>query len=134
MRRGFSVNPKDAVPIWRQIELGVMRLIGGGRLRPGAAIPSVRDMARDLGVNPMTVAKAYQKLAEAGLVDSRRGEGTFVAEFPAVVDPAQRTKILREEAERFAAVAATLGAKQAEGLAAVRAAFERIRNRTRGSQ
>ena len=60
----FAINPTDPAPIWRQIEEGVRRLIALGALQPGASVPSVRDLAKDLRVNPNTVARAYQRLAE----------------------------------------------------------------------
>ena len=82
MTRAIDVDPADAVPIWRQIEDGVRRLVACGGMRPGEAVPSVRDLARDLRVNPATVAKAYQRLTDEGLLEVRRGEGTFVAAAP----------------------------------------------------
>ena len=110
MSQGLRVDPKDAVPIWKQIEDGMRRLVGSGALAPGAAVPSVRDLARDLGVNPMTVSKAYQRLAEAGVFEMRRGEGTFVAKEPPVVGRAERTRTLKDAASRYVGVALTLGA------------------------
>ena len=82
MRRGLQVNPSDATPIWSQIEEGVRRLVASGALAAGSAVPSVRELARDLRVNPATVAKAYQRLTDAGVLSVRRGEGTFVAQTP----------------------------------------------------
>ena len=67
------------MPVWKQIEDGVRRLVAMGALRAGGPVPSVRELARDLRVNPMTVSKAYQRLSEAGLLEVRRGEGTFVS-------------------------------------------------------
>ena len=64
----FAINPSDPAPIWRQIEEGVRRLIALGALKPGAAVPSVRDLARDLRVNPNTVARAYQRLTDSGVL------------------------------------------------------------------
>ena len=78
----LKIDPKDAVPIWRQIEDGVRRLVASGALSPGAAIPSVRDLAKELRVNPATVSKAYQRLSDANVLTVRRGEGTFVADDP----------------------------------------------------
>ena len=54
----IRIDPSDATPIWSQIEEGLRRLVASGALKPGAAVPSVRDLARDLNVNPATVAKA----------------------------------------------------------------------------
>jgi GntR family transcriptional regulator len=123
----FRVDPKDAVPIWRQIELGVKRLVASGALHEGAVLPSVRDHAQELGVNPMTVAKAYQRLADAGIVESRRGEGTFVMARPARGGRGERARELRGEADRLASAAAMIGASEEESVAEVRRAFARLR-------
>jgi GntR family transcriptional regulator len=105
---GIRVDPTLPVPIWSQIEESVRHLVASGRLRPGEVLPSVRDLARDQRINPNTVAKAYQRLVEAGVVETRRGEGTFVAERPPAMPPAERARLLREGATRLAALAANL--------------------------
>lgn len=125
----LRVDPTLPQPIWSQIEEGVRHLVASGSLEPGAALPSVRDLAREQRINPNTVAKAYQRLAAAGIVEARRGEGTFVAERPPVLSPAARTRTLREAAERFAALAITIGTSKAEGVVAVEEAWSSTRNR-----
>ena len=90
MRFELKIDPASAVPLWHQIELGLRWLVTSGGLRPGAQVPSVRDLARELRINPATVAKAYQTLSDAGLVEVRRGEGTFVLEAPAPLGRAAR--------------------------------------------
>jgi GntR family transcriptional regulator len=112
--QGLRVDPKDAAAIWRQIEEGVRRLVSTGALAAGAAVPSVRDLARQLLVNPATVAKAYQRLVEAGVLAVRRGEGTFVSAAPPVMRRSERRRLLREAALRYASVAATVGATAEE--------------------
>lgn len=124
--RGLHVDPRDAVPIWKQIEEGMRRLVASGALGPGAAVPSVRDLARDLQVNPATVVRAYQRLVEAGLFVVRRGEGTFVAEAPPSLPKAERVRALTEGALRFAATAVTVGASRGEAAHALDAAFVRL--------
>src|SRR5438132_10831242 len=110
----LRIDPRDAVPVWKQIEEGLRRLVGVGGLRPGRPLPSVRDLARELRVNPMTVSKAYQRLAEAGVVEVRRGEGTFVAAGPPQMSRGERARALREAAGRYVAVASTLGVSRDE--------------------
>ena len=110
----LNVDPSDAAPIWRQIEEQMRRLVGSGALRPGAALPSVREMARDLRVNPATVVKAYQRLTDGGLLEVRRGEGTFVAESPRKMKPPEVRRALGEGARRCAGLALSLGAREAE--------------------
>jgi GntR family transcriptional regulator len=110
----IRVNPTFPTPIWSQIEEGVRHLVASGALAPGAALPSVRDLARVERVNPNTVAKAYQRLADAGVLETRRGEGTFVAARPPVMPTAERTRALREGALRYASLAVNLGASRGE--------------------
>ena len=62
----LSVDPRDARPIWRQIEDGMRRLVASGALPVGTAVPSVRELARELRINPATVSKAYQRLTADG--------------------------------------------------------------------
>ncbi|RYE68391.1 MAG: GntR family transcriptional regulator, partial [Oxalobacteraceae bacterium] len=75
----FSIIPGSSDPIYRQLVDQVRRLVAGGQLAPGAALPSVRDVAQQLTVNPMTVSKAYGLLELEGVLDRRRGVGMVVA-------------------------------------------------------
>ncbi len=119
----IRVNPALPTPIWSQIEEGVRHLVASGALSPGHALPSVRDLARAERVNPNTVAKAYQRLVETGVLESRRGEGTFVAERPPAMPAAERTRTMREAALRYASLALNLGANRAEAAAVLAAAW-----------
>jgi len=120
----LRIDPRDAVPVWRQIEEGLRRLVAAGGLRPGGAVPSVRELARELRVNPMTVSKAYQRLADAGVLEVRRGQGTFVASGAPQFGRGERTRTLRESASRYVAVALTLGASRSEAGDEVGAAWD----------
>ncbi|MCL4838397.1 MAG: GntR family transcriptional regulator [Thermoanaerobaculia bacterium] len=122
-RPPLTIDPGDPRPIWRQIEDGVRLSVATGVLAPGAAVLSVRELARALQVNPNTVARAYLRLGEAGVLEVRRGEGTFVAADPPVVGDEERRRGLAEEAGRFAAAAARLHATPEEALEAVRKAL-----------
>src|SRR6266480_7951338 len=117
----FAINPSDPAPIWRQIEEGVRRMIALGALQPGASVPSMRDLARDLRVNPNTVARAYQRLTEGGVLAVRRGEGTFVADQPAQPRKAEKNEMLRDAAQRFVSAAVAAGAELTEAVEAVEA-------------
>jgi GntR family transcriptional regulator len=117
------IDPTRPTPIWSQIEEAVRHLVASGGLERGSALPSVRDLARELRINPNTAAKAYQRLVEAGVVETRRGEGTFVAERPPTLTAAARGRQLREAAQRFAALAVTIGASRDEASAALEAVW-----------
>jgi GntR family transcriptional regulator len=120
----LRIDPRDPVPIWRQIEEGVRRLVASGALRAAGPVPSVRDLAKELQVNPMTVSKAYQRLADAGVLEVRRGEGTFVASAPPSLARGERARTLRQAASRYVAVAMTLGASREEVLEELRGALD----------
>jgi GntR family transcriptional regulator len=74
----FEINPNSGVPIYRQIVDQVLALVASGSLRAGELLPSVRQVARDAAVNPMTVSKAYSKLEAEGVVRRVRGQGMEV--------------------------------------------------------
>jgi len=123
----IHIDPADAVPLWKQVEEGVRAWIATGRLAPGAPVPSVRELARELRINPATVARAYQGLGEAGLLSIRRGEGTFVSEAPPSVPRGERNRLLREGADRYAALGRTIGAAPDQAIREVAAAFARLK-------
>ncbi len=91
------MNPmqwQDGSPIYRQLKDRVVAMMLDGELKPGDALPSVRQVAAEYQLNPITVSRAYQELADEGLVEKRRGLGMFVTE--------QATRGLRQdERERF---------------------------------
>lgn len=132
MSRGLTVDPTDAVPLWRQIEESVRRLVASGALKPGAAVPSVRDLARELAINPATVAKGYQRLVDAGILAVKRGEGTFVAEKPPAVPRGEREKELEGGAMRYAALAVTLGVPNEEAVERVKGSLGFLRRKREG--
>jgi GntR family transcriptional regulator len=122
----FAINPTDPAPIWRQIEEGVRRLIALGALQAGAAVPSVRDLAKDLRVNPNTVARAYQRLTEGGVLSVKRGEGTYVADEPPITRKAERNEALRDAATRYASTSIAVGASLDDAVDELNAAHERV--------
>jgi GntR family transcriptional regulator len=93
------VNPidakwDDAQPIYRQLRDRVVAMMLEGVLKEGEAIPSVRQVATEYRLNPLTVLKAYQQLADEGLVEKRRGLGLFVA-------PGASAALMKDERARF---------------------------------
>ncbi|HEX7152082.1 MAG TPA: GntR family transcriptional regulator [Thermoanaerobaculia bacterium] len=122
----FDINATDAAPIWRQIEEGMRRMITLGSLRPGDSVPSVRDLAKDLRVNPNTVARAYQRLTDAGVFAVKRGEGTFVADEPTQLRKSERNETLRDAAARYAGTAIAVGASAEEAVDELETSYERL--------
>ena len=121
----LRIDPSDATPIWSQIEEGIRRLVASGALKPGAPVPSVRELASELRINPATVVRGYQRLAEDGILTVRRGDGTYVADAPPAMSKAEKTRTLREGALRYASLAATLGVTEDEAADALRTAWKK---------
>ncbi|PYR53746.1 MAG: GntR family transcriptional regulator [Acidobacteria bacterium] len=74
-----SVDARDATPIYAQLERGLRAAIATGRLHPGDQLPTVRQLAVELKVNANTVARVYGELERAGVLETRRGVGSFVS-------------------------------------------------------
>src|SRR4051812_3769891 len=76
---GFAIDQQDRTPVYAQLERGIRSAIATGRLTTGDQLPTVRQLAVDLRVNANTVAKVYAFLERAGVLETRRGVGTFIA-------------------------------------------------------
>ena len=122
----LRIDPSDSIPIWKQIEEGVQHLVATGTLGPDDPVYSVRELARELRVNPLTVSKAYRRLADAGVLIVRRGEGTFVAPTPPRMGVEERWQKLEEAAVRYVNQAKTLSASAEETFQAIRQVWERM--------
>lgn len=90
----MSTTWNDSTPIYRQLRERVVAMILDGVLKQGDALPSVRQVAADFQINPITVSKAYQELVDENLVEKRRGLGMYVTE-------GARAALLKSERERF---------------------------------
>nr|WP_298122095.1 GntR family transcriptional regulator [uncultured Pseudoxanthomonas sp.] len=89
-----SIQWSDGAPIYRQLKDRVIAMMLDGILKPGDALPSVRQVAAEYQLNPITVSRAYQELADEALVEKRRGLGMFVTDEGA-------KKLRGSERERF---------------------------------
>jgi len=83
----LTVDPRDSTPIYAQLERGVRAAIASGRLAPGEQLPTVRQMAVELQVNANTVARVYVELERSGVIETKRGVGSFVTASPAQAHP-----------------------------------------------
>ena len=93
-----NLDPDDGRPLYLQIMDDVRRAVVVGTLRAEDPLPSVRELAAELVVNPRTVSQAYQELEREGVVYTRRGQGTFVS--PAQRDGEERRALARAVAKR----------------------------------
>lgn len=93
-----SIQWSDGAPIYRQLKDRVIAMMLDGLLKPGDALPSVRQVAAEYQLNPITVSRAYQELADEALVEKRRGLGMYVTEEAAKkLLASERDRFLREE-------------------------------------
>ena len=83
----LTVDPRDSTPIYAQLERGIRAAIATGRFSPGHQLPTVRQMAVELQVNANTVARVYAELERSGIIETKRGVGSFVSASPAQAHP-----------------------------------------------
>jgi GntR family transcriptional regulator len=113
----FHLNPHSGVPTYLQLVQQVRHAVRLGLLQPGDQLPTVKDVVGALAINPNTVLKAYRELDHEGLVEARRGVGTFVSgEWPS--PPPDGMKELREALQRWVGRAKAAGLDE-ESIAAL---------------
>ncbi|MGE5676329.1 MAG: GntR family transcriptional regulator [Mycobacterium leprae] len=98
----YHIDPSSGTPIYRQLVDQVRQAVASGVLKSGDRLPSVRDLAVELAVNPNTVAKAYQELERDGVIETPRGRGSFVADRKQTASEAERLRQFAEAADRLA--------------------------------
>ena len=91
---GYAIDLKSGVPFYRQIIEQIKFAIGRGDLKPGDRLPTVRQLAVDLSINPNTVIRAYRELEIEGVLDTQQGSGTFVGEWRPEIDALERRRML----------------------------------------
>jgi len=124
----FVVHPSSGVPIYRQLIDQVEALVAGGQLQPGDTVPSVRQVAAALGVNPMTVSKAWSRLEADGVLARDRGRGMVVAARQEPASLADRRVEVQPLVDRAVTHALHLGLTPAQLLAMVRESLKEHRS------
>lgn len=125
----FSVNPSSTEPVYAQLVRQAREAVARGALRPGDRLPTVRELALELVINPNTVAAAYREMERTGLVNTQRGRGTFVAEIAAPASVGERRRLLQKHVDALLTEAAHLGLSEEEVLNAVQAVAKKFRLR-----
>jgi GntR family transcriptional regulator len=120
----FRIDVSSTVPIYAQIVGQVRAAAASGILQGGDPLPSARQLAAELRINPNTVAQAYRELEREGITMVQRGQGTFVAELSDDRRHDERARVARELAERMVAEAGRLGLNLQDVRAAVEQALE----------
>jgi GntR family transcriptional regulator len=114
----FDISPSAPNPIYRQIVEQVRRMVAGGQVQAGDDLPSVRAVALEHAINPMTVSKAYSILETEGLLERRRGIGMVIAKSNNKSTPQNNVSLLLPALESAAQVARQLGLTDSQALAA----------------
>ena len=105
----FSLDPRSGVPVYRQIIDQVTGGIAAGALAPGDQLPTVRQLAVDLSINPNTVIRAYRELEIRGVLETEQGTGTFISNQKMRLDEAERQRSLNQLIGDFMARAGSAG-------------------------
>jgi len=108
------LNPRSPIPLYEQIANRVRLAIASGELRPATALPSVRQLATELRVNPATVVQAYRDLESEGFVEMRQGAGTFVREVAPQARARERARQAGALVREMLAQAGRLGVSRQE--------------------
>ncbi len=122
----FDIRRTRGHPVYLQIVQQLERRIASGQMAPGEGLPSVRVMASELGINPNTVVRAYRELENRGLVETRHGQGSFVAQ--GAGGPTTATRLLEEHARRYVTAARELGVEEERAMAAIAAIWQEGEN------
>jgi GntR family transcriptional regulator len=118
----ITIDSRDATPIYAQLERALRAGIATGKLQPGTQLPTVRQLAVELRVNANTVARVYAELERAGVIETRRGVGSFVSATPAQAHPPrEHERRLRAFVTRLLADADAAGFTIDDVMAALRA-------------
>lgn len=105
----LRLDLKSGVPFYRQIIDQVKSAIATGAVEPGDRLPTVRQLAVDLSINPNTVSRAYTELELTGLVETQMGSGTFVGQRVVERDDVERRRLLDQLSQEFLSKASTHG-------------------------
>jgi len=106
----FQIDPHSGLPVYRQMMDQIKYYVASGTLRSGDQLPSIRELAQKLAVNPTTVVKAYSELEHEQVIEMRHGKGAFVTEGTSRLSDREREKALRRLARQLAVEAAQMGA------------------------
>jgi len=121
----LRIDTSDGVPIYLQIVDQIKRTVALGRLKPEDPLPSVRQLALDLTINPNTVARAYLELEHEGVIYKRQGQGTFVSAMAAEASRRERNRIVAALFEKAIIEAASFGMSETEITEAYRQSMHR---------
>ncbi|AFV12886.1 HTH-type transcriptional repressor YtrA [Thermacetogenium phaeum DSM 12270] len=110
----FDIDQRSSIPIYQQLVDKIKEAVARGILSTGEKLPSVRELAARIAINPNTIAKAYQELEREGVIETLRGRGTFVALWKSRVNEEAKRRVIREMTEKMLVEAFYLGLPREE--------------------
>ncbi len=116
----FQINPHSGLPVYRQMIDQIKYYVASDTLKPGDQLPSIRELAQRLAVNPTTVVRVYSDLQHEGIVEMRHGKGAFVTDSGHRMSATERERTLRDLARHLAVEAVQMGAPASQVLKVVR--------------
>jgi GntR family transcriptional regulator len=128
----FQIDPRSGVPVYRQLMDQVKYYVASGALPRDSQLPSIRELAQSLSVNPTTIVKAYSELEHEGVIEMRHGKGAFVAGATARLSDREREKVLRRLARQIAVEAAQMGAQREQVIEVVEEELAEVLSSTAG--
>jgi DNA-binding transcriptional regulator YhcF (GntR family) len=127
----FILKPHSGVPIYRQLSEQIRRMAASGQLQPGAELPSIRDLAIQHAINPMTVSKVYSLLESEGVLERNRGKPMTIARLARAQSPAaKRLQQLEPHLEQLVLAARQLELGEADVAKALRNTWEKTDERS----
>ncbi len=129
----FQLDIQSGVPVYRQLMDQIRYYVASGTLAPGDQLPSIRELAKNLTVNPTTIVKAYGELDHEGVVELRHGRGVFIAESPPAWPKERRRERLNALSNQLSVEARQMGASDGEVLDSIRRALDSLPDNLRPS-
>ncbi len=120
----LHLNPQSGMPLYRQMLQQLRERIASGQIAAESQLPSVRDLSAELHVNPLTVAKVYRLLEQDGLVEFRRGQGTFVNIRQKPLSLAEQERLIQPGIEQIVSEALHLGLDASQLTELIRKTYE----------
>ncbi len=122
----FQIDAQAGMPVYRQVLDQIKYYVASGILKPGDRLPSIRELAQTLAVNPTTVVRVYADLEHEGVIEMQQGRGAFVTARSFRMTSGQRERKIRELARRLVVEAAQMGAPASQVLRAVQEELEEL--------
>jgi GntR family transcriptional regulator len=125
-RLHLQIDERSGVPVYRQMMDQMKYYVAGGTLRPGDQLPSIRELASALTVNPTTVVKAYTELERDGVIEMRHGKGAFVSAKAKAITRQEQEQTLRRSAKQLAVEATQLQVSPPKVITVVREELDAV--------